>query len=91
MYFHELPLIYYGTVLHTCWLELHGLSPELSLDSSILAENKVSRFCIAYTYGRMVAHLVTANQIRTYLVPSKKKEYVTIESDPELLLYSTPI
>jgi len=51
-----------STAVITCWLELHGLSPEFSLDSSILAEDKVSRLCITHTNGRMVAHLATTNK-----------------------------
>jgi hypothetical protein len=62
----KLSFVSESIVLLTCWLELHRLSPEFSFDSSFLAENKVSRFCIAYTYGRMVAHLVTTNQRCTF-------------------------
>jgi hypothetical protein len=60
--FGKLPFIFESTILITCWLEFHGLSPKLSLDPSILAEDKVSRFCIAYTDGRMVAHLAAMNE-----------------------------
>jgi hypothetical protein len=78
----KFPFVSESIVLLTCWLELHRLSPEFSFDSSILAENKVSRFCIAYTYGRMVAHLVTTNQrcinanTRVYILSSYYEERI---------------
>jgi hypothetical protein len=72
----KLPFILECTAAITCWLELHGLPPELGLDPSILAKDKVPWFCIAHTDGRMVAHLQQQTQgcardthaVRMYLI-----------------------